>query len=57
MDLASGQNAENSNQTDTSNKLYNVARGPLDSAGLVSISVASSFIFIIDFFLLMLTLV
>ena len=37
MDLISGQNKENPNQTDTSDKLFNVAGGPLDSAELVSI--------------------
>ena len=40
MNLTSGQNKENSNQTDTSDKLFNVAGGSLDSGKLVSITVS-----------------
>ena len=36
MDLTSGQNKENSNQTDTSEKLFDVAGGSLLLAELVS---------------------
>ena len=36
MDLTSGQNTENSNQTDTREKPFNVAGGPLPLAELVS---------------------
>ena len=36
MDFTSRQNTENSNQTDTSEKLFDVAGGPLLLAELVS---------------------
>ena len=54
MDLNSGQNTENSNQTDTSNKLFNVARGPLVLAELVPKYLV---VFMMDSLLLMLTFV
>ena len=54
MDLNSGQNTENSNQTDTSDKLFNVARGPLVLAELVPKCLV---VFMMDSLLLMLTVV